>query len=96
VYTDFSKAFNRVKYGLRYVNDLKLYMTVKTVGDCHSFLDRLNERCIVNGFDLNARKCKAIEFRRNVRVVQFDYRSVGVLLDVLRKSKILACCLIQR
>jgi hypothetical protein len=82
---------------LGYADDLKLYMTVETVEDCHMFqseLDRLNKRCLVNRLDLNAGKYRAISFHQNVWLFQFDnriggsalgrdeeVRDLGVLLD---------------
>jgi hypothetical protein len=42
------------------------YAWVETVEDCHWFLDRLNEWYLVNKFYLNAGKCKALSFLRNI------------------------------
>jgi hypothetical protein len=65
-------------------------MTVETVEGCQRFqidLDRLNEWLLVNRFDLNAGKCKAISFRRNLRAVQFDYLIGGSALGRVEEIK---------
>jgi hypothetical protein len=83
---------------LGYADDLKLSMMVRTVEVCHRFqsdLDRLNEWCLVDRFGMNAGKCEAISFRRTCGLSSLSIVSVEVLLDVLRKSGILACFLIS-
>jgi hypothetical protein len=48
---------------LGYPNDLKLFMTIESVEDCHRFqsdLDRLQEWCSRRKFGLNAAKSKSI------------------------------------
>jgi hypothetical protein len=48
---------------LGYADDLKLFMTIKCVGDCKLFqrnLDRLGEWCRSHNVDLNAGKCKSV------------------------------------
>jgi hypothetical protein len=59
---------------LGYTDDLKLFMTIKYIGDCQVFkkdLDRLDEWCPSNKFYLNAGKCKSISFRSNMRPIEF-------------------------
>jgi hypothetical protein len=68
---------------LGYADDLKLFMTIKCVGDCQLFqkdLDRLGEWCRSNKLDLNAGKCKSISFRRNMRHIEFVYSINGTAL----------------
>jgi Reverse transcriptase (RNA-dependent DNA polymerase) len=48
---------------LGYADDLKLFMAINNVEDCQRFqddLDRLQEWCLRNKFDLNVNKCKTI------------------------------------
>jgi hypothetical protein len=82
---------------LEYADDLKLFMTIKCIGDCQLFqrdLDRLGEWCHSNKFDLNAGKCKSIFYRRNIRPIEFVYlidetalkrideiKDLGVIMD---------------
>jgi hypothetical protein len=57
-----------LKMWVCWADDLKLFMTIKCIGDCQLFqkdLNRLDEWCRSNRFDLNARKCKSMSFRRN-------------------------------
>jgi hypothetical protein len=61
-------------------DNLKLFMTIKCIGDCQLFqrnLDRLGEWCRSNKCDLNAGKCKSISFRRNMRPIEFVYSITG-------------------
>jgi hypothetical protein len=58
---------------LGYADDLKLFMTIKCIGDCQLFQidqDRLGEWCRSKKFDLNAGKCKSISFHRNMRPIE--------------------------
>jgi hypothetical protein len=82
---------------LGYADELKLFMTIKCVGECQLFqrdLDRLGEWCRSNKFDLNAGKCKLISFRRNMRPIEFvnsingtalkrvdEIKDLGVIMD---------------
>jgi hypothetical protein len=75
---------------LGYADDLKLFMTIKCVGDCQLFqndLDRLSEWCRSNKFDLNAGKCKSISFRRNMRPIEFVYSINGTALERVDEIK---------
>jgi hypothetical protein len=68
----------------RHAEDLKLFMTIKCIGDCQLFqkdLNRLDEWCHSNKFDLNAVKCKSISFRRNMRPIEFVYSINGMALE---------------
>jgi hypothetical protein len=50
---------------------LKLYMTINNVKDCRGFqsdLDRLQEWCIRNKFDLNAKKMQKKSLSRGARI----------------------------
>jgi hypothetical protein len=79
--------------------DIILNITVETVQDCQRFqsdLDRLNEWCLLNRFDLNPRKCEAISFRRNVGAVQFDYRIGGSALGRVEEIRDLGVLLDSR
>jgi hypothetical protein len=69
-------------------DDLKLFMTIKCVAGCQLFqrdLDRLNEWCSSNKFDLNAGKCKSISFRRNMRPIEFVYSINATALERVRR-----------
>jgi hypothetical protein len=75
---------------LGYADDLKLFMTIKCIGDCQLFqrdLDRLGECCHSNKF-------KLISFRRNMQPIEFVYlingtafkkadeiKDLGVIMD---------------
>jgi hypothetical protein len=75
---------------LGYTDDLKLFMTIKCVGDCQLFqkdLDRLSEWCRSNKFDQNAGKCKSISFRRNMRPIEFVYSINGTALERVDEIK---------
>jgi hypothetical protein len=75
---------------LEYADDLKLFMTIKCVGDCQLFqmdLDRLGEWCRSNKFDLNAGKCKSIFFRHNMRPIEFVYSINGTALERVDEIK---------
>jgi hypothetical protein len=77
---------------LGFADDLKLYMMVVTVENCHRFqsdLDDLNEWCLVNKFDLNVEKYKSILFCRNMRPIQFDYRIGENALERVEEIKVL-------
>jgi hypothetical protein len=79
--------------------DIILNITVEAVEDCQRFqsdLDRLNEGSLVNKFDLNAEKCEAISFLRNVGAVQFDYRISGSALGRVEEIKDLGVLLDSR
>jgi hypothetical protein len=59
-----------------YGDDLKIFMTIESVDDCHRFqsdLDRLQEWCSGRKFGLNAAKCKSIYFNRNKKPIRIDY-----------------------
>jgi hypothetical protein len=66
---------------LRYADDLKLFMTIKCIGDCQLF-------------DLNVGKYKSISFHRKMRLIEFVYsnnrtafkrvnemKDLGVIMD---------------
>jgi hypothetical protein len=75
---------------LGYADDLKLFMTIKFVGDCQLFqsdLDRLSDWCRSNKFDLNAGKCKSVSFRRNMRPIEFVYSIDGTALERVDEIK---------
>jgi hypothetical protein len=75
---------------LGYPDDLKLFMTIRCVGDCQLFqrdLDRLGEWCRSNKFDLNAGKCKSISFRRNMQPIEFVYSINGTVLERVDEIK---------
>jgi hypothetical protein len=66
--------------GLGYADVLKLFMTIKCVGDYQLFqrdLERLSEWGRRNKFDLNAGKCKSISFRRIMQPIEFVYSING-------------------
>jgi hypothetical protein len=74
---------------LGYADDLKLFITIKCIGDCYLFqrdLDRLGEWCRCNKF-LNAGKCKSISFRRNIRPIEFVYSINGTALKRVDEIK---------
>jgi hypothetical protein len=67
-------------------------MTIKCIGDCQLFqrdLDRLDEWCRSNKFDLNAGKCKLISFRRNMRPIECVYSINGTTLEKVNEIKYL-------
>jgi Reverse transcriptase (RNA-dependent DNA polymerase) len=82
---------------LGYADDLKLFMTINNIDDCVKFqsdLNRLQEWCTKNKFDLNAKKCKTISFSRSKQPINFTYcigeheldrvneiKDLGVILD---------------
>jgi hypothetical protein len=69
---------------LGYAEDLKLFMTINSIDDCHklqSDVDRLQEWCVKNKFDLNVEKCKAISFSRSKQPMEFTYRIGGHELE---------------
>jgi hypothetical protein len=75
---------------LGYADDLKLFMTITSVGDCQLFqknLDHLSEWCRSNKFDLNAGKCKSISFLRNMRPIEFVYSINGTALERVDEIK---------
>jgi hypothetical protein len=75
---------------LRYADDLKLFMTIKCIGNCQLFqrvLDRLGEWCRSNNFDLNAGKCKSISYRRNMWPIEFVYSINGTALERVDEIK---------
>jgi hypothetical protein len=75
---------------LGYADDLKLFMTIKCIGDCQLFqrdLDRLGEWCRGNKFDPNAGKCKSISFRCNIRPFEFVYSINGTAPDRVDEIK---------
>jgi hypothetical protein len=83
---------------LGYADDLKLFMTIKCIGDFQLFqrnLDRLGEWCRSNKFDLNAGKCKSISFGRNMRPIDFVYSINGTALERVDKIKNLGVIMIM-
>jgi hypothetical protein len=75
---------------LGYADDLKLFMTIKCVGDCQLFQkdrDRLSEWCCSNKFDLNAGKCKSIFFRGNKRPIELFFSINGAVLERVDEIK---------
>jgi hypothetical protein len=72
-----------------YADDLKLFMTIKCVGDqlFQRDLDRLSEWCRSDKFDLNAGKCKSISFRRNMQPIEFVYSINGTALKRVDEIK---------
>jgi hypothetical protein len=75
---------------LGYADDLKLFMTMKCIGDCQLFqrdLDRLGEWCLSNKFDIKACKCKSIFYRRNIRPIEFVYSINGAALKRIDEIK---------
>jgi hypothetical protein len=80
-------------------DDLKLYMTINNVEDCKGFqsdLDRLQEWCIRNKFDLNAKKCKTISFTRGKHPIEFYYHIGGHQLERVYGHKDLGVVLDSR
>jgi hypothetical protein len=76
---------------LRYADDLKLFMTIKCIGECQLFqrdLNRLGEWCRSNKFDLNASKCKSISFRYNMRPIEFVYSINRTALERVNEIKV--------
>jgi hypothetical protein len=74
---------------LGYADDLKLFMTIKCIGDCQLFqrdLDRLGEWCPSNKFDLHAGKCKLISLHR-IRPIVFVYSIDGTALERVDEIK---------
>jgi hypothetical protein len=75
---------------LGYADDLKLFMTIKCIGDCQLFqrdLARSGEWRRSNKFDLNAGKCESISFRRNIRPNEFVYSINGTALERVAENK---------
>jgi hypothetical protein len=73
---------------LGYPDELKLFITIESVNDCHRFqsdLERMQEWSAGRKFGLNAAKCKAISFNRNKKPIRFDYRIGGLNLNMSRK-----------
>jgi hypothetical protein len=89
---------------LRYDDDLKLFMTIKCIGDCQLFqrdLDRLGEWCRSNKFELYADNYKSISFRRSMWPIEFVYSINGTALERVDEIKDLGVimeenCLISR
>lgn len=69
---------------LLYADDLKIYRTVRDVGDCIRIQDNLNkfsQWCTNNGLALNLGKCKVMRFYRNSHPVFFNYSIDSTLLE---------------
>jgi Reverse transcriptase (RNA-dependent DNA polymerase) len=92
------RIFHHVS-ALGYADDLKLFMTIDSLDDCHKFqtdLNRLQEWCSSNKFDLNAAKCKTISFRRNKKPIDFVYHIGGHNLERVNEIKDLGVFLDSR
>jgi hypothetical protein len=77
------RIFHHVS-ALGYADDLKLFMTIESLDNCHKFqtdLNRLQEWCSSNKFELIAAKCKTISFRRNKKPIDFVYHIGGHNLE---------------
>jgi Reverse transcriptase (RNA-dependent DNA polymerase) len=84
---------------LGYADDLKLFMPIKNIEDCHKFqtdLDRLKEWCARNKFDLNVNKCKVITFSRGKTPIEHVYRIGGNELERVVEIKDLGVYLDRR
>jgi hypothetical protein len=65
-------------------------MAINNVEDCQRFqddLDRLQEWCLRNKFDLNVNKCKTITFSRLKNPIKHDYRIGGHRLEHFEEYK---------
>jgi hypothetical protein len=74
---------------LGYTDDLKLFMTIKSIEDCFKGILTVweSEWCRSNKFDLNAGKCKSISFRHNMRSIEFVYSTNGTALERVDEIK---------
>jgi hypothetical protein len=71
---------------LMYADDLKIYTSVKCIGDClklQSDLNKLSVWCSKNNMRLNTDKCHSISFTRNKKKIDFTYNISGVHLQKL-------------
>lgn len=82
---------------LMFADDLKFFRTISSLVECCALqadIDRLSNWCLLNGMELNIRKCNVISFCRSRSKIGFDYRmsttsiarvdavrDLGVLLD---------------
>jgi hypothetical protein len=75
---------------LGYADDLKLFRRIDGVDDCLRFqsdLDRLQDWCQTNKFDLNVGKCKTITFSRCKKPIEYVYRIGGHELERVEEIK---------
>jgi Reverse transcriptase (RNA-dependent DNA polymerase) len=84
---------------LGYADDLKIFMTVKNVDDCLTLqrnLDKFQDWCITNKFNLNVSKCKVMSFGRSASSIDFQFRIGDTPLDRVDKFKDLGVWMDQR
>jgi Reverse transcriptase (RNA-dependent DNA polymerase) len=82
-----------------YADDLKIFMTIKSLNDClilQRNLDNLMNWCVVNKFDLNASKCKTITFGRGANTIDFQYKIGDNVLENVDKMKDLGVWMDER
>lgn len=76
------------KCKLKYADDLKLYLVVRTEQDCHrlqKLLDLFVEWCRRCRLTVSTTKCVVMTFHRNKKPIRFDYHINGVKLNRVDK-----------
>lgn len=72
------------EYVLIYADDLKIYLTVKSVEDCRRLQGLINtfaDWCRLNKLLISVSKCMVITFHRSKNPIIFDYRIEGNVLE---------------
>lgn len=93
---DIGNCFRNSKF-LMYADDLKIYISIKTINDCALLQDdlhRLSAYCDNNKLKLSLPKCKTINFTKNKNIINYPYSlcneflvnepcisDLGILLD---------------
>lgn len=71
-------------YFLMYADDVKIFLPIKSLNDCHrlqSTINTFSEWCSDNKLDLNISKCKVISFTRKKVPIKFDYTIFNQVLS---------------
>lgn len=69
---------------LLFADDLKLYLRISTVADCHLLQEMLHlvmDWCVKNYMSLNLDKCICITFNRNTSPIMFNYELANTQLN---------------
>lgn len=80
---DINQCFKHCKF-LLYADDLKLYLSVRDLSDCHdlqSDLNRLSEYCVLNKLRFNLTKCNTITITKNKNIIKQQYFLNGTQLN---------------
>jgi hypothetical protein len=71
---------------LMYVDDLKLFLQIRSLSDCVNLqadLDTLVSWCALNCLELNVSKCHVLHFTRARSMINFNYSILGSSLSVV-------------